>query len=214
MEKAFQVLAGAGFCDIDQETASLHVKVTLTEVDSMSLFKTLLDQVLQPVPSPGSDDKLRLRNIIYGKLRLAFETSDIRRDFEAFYERYGTLFLEELALAELTEAGRKLVEGSTNPSAVTATGKAGGSSTSTEVLLAHGDSKAKKVKKPSVDKGEKTACFICGNFHPAVCYLSKHPDANHTGLPWAESPNGLVYAELRKESVIRQLPSLASIQPA
>jgi hypothetical protein len=170
MEKAFQVLAGAGFCDIDQATASLHVKVTLTELDTMSLFKTLLACVLQPVSSPGSDDKLRLRNIIYGKLRLAFETSDIKRDFQEFYERYGTLFLDELASAELTEAGRKLVEGS-----ATATGKAGGSSTSNEVLLARGDSKAKKVKK-SGDKGEKVACFICGNFHPAVCFLSKHPE--------------------------------------
>jgi hypothetical protein len=199
MEKAFQVLAGAGFCDIDQATASLHVKVTLTEVDAMSLFKTLLDCVLQPVSSPGSDDKLRLRNIIYGKLRLAFETSDIKRDFQEFYERYGTLFLDELASAELTEAGRKLVEGSAKPSAATATGKAGGSSTSTEVLLAQEDSKAKKVKKKSGDKGEKMACFICGNFHPTVCFLSKHPDANHTGLPWAESPNGILYESLRKE---------------
>jgi hypothetical protein len=171
MEKAFQVLAGAGFCDIDQETVITR-QGTSYRGGFDDLFKTLLDCVLQPVASPGSDDKLRLRNTIYVKLRLAFETSGIRRDFQEFYERYGTLFLDELALAELTEAGRKLVEGSANPSAATVTGN---------------------------DKGEKTACFTCGNFHPAVCYLSKHPDANHTGLPWAESPNGLVYATLRKE---------------
>jgi hypothetical protein len=100
-----------------------------------------------------TNDKLRLRNTIYGKLRLAFETSDIRRDFQEFYERYGTLFLDELALAEVTEAGRKLVEGSANPSAATATGKAKGSSASTEVLLAQSDPKAKKVKKAQSTRG-------------------------------------------------------------
>jgi hypothetical protein len=175
MEKAFQVLAGAGFCDIDQATASLHVKVPLTQVDTMSLFKTLLDCVLQPVSSPGSDDKLRLRNIIYGKLRLAFETSDIKRDFQEFYERYGTLFLDKLASAELTEAGRKPCGRicKTFSSNRNREGR-GGSSTSTKVLLAQGDPKAKGVKKKSGDKGEKMACFICGNSHPDVCFLSKH----------------------------------------